>query len=137
MGLRTEVKQLTSHVKERDLRLERQWDLFCTTVGDLERQLQSVAIGYDQVEQKAAAFARENRELNIASQQQKPVSQGVTCDAADRAGFERAAALSHQKIEDQQAEIADLRDILGRVAAACPDVAAFVAPLTEISSRGA
>merc|ERR1711879_696799 len=52
-SLHSEVEQLSHQVEEHASRLERDRQQFYTTVSEMEQQLQSMAVGYEQVEQTA------------------------------------------------------------------------------------
>merc|ERR1712232_1365796 len=62
-ALHAEVAQLEREVWERDARIENDQRRLRATVGDLEQQLQAMAVGYEQVERASEASMRENEEL--------------------------------------------------------------------------
>merc|ERR1712060_490733 len=65
-ALHTEVAQLTQQVRDHDSRQERDRHHFCMTISEMEQQLQSMAVGYEQVEQASEMLKRDNEKLVVS-----------------------------------------------------------------------
>merc|ERR1712194_787204 len=133
-ALHTEVAQLTRQVEQQCSQLDLDRKQFFVTVSEMEQQLQSMAVGYLQVEQTAEVLKRDNEKLVIAKEAAERVrgqdSSGAGSSPEDQClSLEREAGVLRQHIEALQAEKTDLFDVFGQVIRACPDAAHFVAPL--------
>jgi len=128
-ALHEEVAQLTQEVEERSSRLEHERQQLRGTVSELEQQLQSMAIGYEQVERTSEALTRDNAQLR-ASLEAAERARRQGADAPQRLlALEQEAASARQRAEELQRERTDLLELLGHIVATCPDAARFVAPL--------
>lgn len=132
-ALHSEVILLEQDVAARDAGLARDRLQLRTAVNDLEQQLQSMAVGYEQLECASEASSREVADLRakLAAERARAASGGV-----GDAGGEGAAAAAleaagvRRRCGELEGERDDLLELLGRLATACPEVAApFVAPL--------
>jgi len=131
-ALHTEVEQLSQELDERNAHFEHERRQLRTSISELEQQLHSMAVGYEQVEQTSENLVRENARLKVSLEaaERARVQAGGAGGAADRSlALEREAAAARQRAEELQTDRADLLELLGRIVAACPDAAKFVAPL--------
>lgn len=133
--LHTEVGQLQEELDERGFQLEHERCQSRSVIAELERELHSVAVGYEQVEQASAAQAKEAAaaRAQLAAAERYLGGVGASPEEAPRRclELEREAAALRRKAEDMKVERGDLLELLGRIAAACPEARAFVAPLGE------
>lgn len=134
-ALHVEVGQLQEELEEQSRNLEHERRSSRAHVAELERELHSVAVGYEQVEQASAAHAKETAaaRTQLAAAERFIGGVGATPEDAPRRclELERESASLRRREEDMKCERADLLELLGRIAAACPEARAFVAPLGE------
>lgn len=131
--LHLEVGQLTQDLNHRDGELESCRLQFRSSVRDIEHQLESVAMGYEQVEQTSAGLHRENGELraSLAAEREWRAAQGSTATDG-RLQVEQNLASAEKRLREQHEELSDLQDLLNRVATACPGANVYVAPLNSV-----
>lgn len=134
-ALHTEVAQLQDELEEQSRTLEHERRASRAHIAELERELHSVAVGYEQVEQASAAAAKETAAVRaqLTAAERFIGGVGASPDDAPRRclELERETATLRRREEEMKAERADLLELLGTIAASCPEARAFVAPLGE------
>lgn len=112
-ALRTEVEQIQAEMNTRVGRLKHERRLLQANVLELELQLQSMVVGYGQVEQS-------NAELRAALSAASPSSPGAVDNSVSR------------RIEDLETERGELLAALGCLVSKFPEALHFVAPLGSV-----
>merc|ERR1712129_575591 len=122
-ALHTEVADLTEDLRQQQELLQAERRRLRASVVEQEQQLQSVAIGYEQVERQSEVLMRENVSLRASLA-------GATASRSEQqAAPQEEAAAARAQIEELQRERGDLLELLGRIVAACPEATGFIAPL--------
>eukprot|EP00927_Polykrikos_kofoidii_P076833 TRINITY_DN73858_c0_g1_i1.p1 TRINITY_DN73858_c0_g1~~TRINITY_DN73858_c0_g1_i1.p1 ORF type:complete len:995 (-),score=205.72 TRINITY_DN73858_c0_g1_i1:64-3048(-) len=137
-ALQTEVGQLFQEKEERDARYEEESGRLRAAVCELEQQLQSMAVGYEQVERTSESLARDNAELRaelaVLRQCNGSGGGGSGNDTVNRiVTVERTAANALHAANELRRQRDDLLELLSRVAAMSPEAARLVAPLGQAS----
>eukprot|EP00928_Gymnodinium_smaydae_P075633 TRINITY_DN5863_c0_g3_i1.p1 TRINITY_DN5863_c0_g3~~TRINITY_DN5863_c0_g3_i1.p1 ORF type:complete len:1022 (-),score=244.12 TRINITY_DN5863_c0_g3_i1:387-3410(-) len=135
-ALHTEVHQLTQEVATKEASLEEAKNHFRGMVCDMEQQLQSIAVAYEQLDMSAEATTQENAELRAELDREKRSRAGAVASPTENASaaLERRAERAERQADEVRAERDDLLELLGRIAASCPDAARFVAPLGQLAA---
>lgn len=120
--LHAEVSQLTKELEDLGRQLGDERSEARSNVSELERQLQAVATGYEEVEKASAVHAEKIVSLRAAA---TPLSEK-----------DREVLTARRRVEELEKDRADLLDLLGRVAAECPEAQCLIAPL-GVSVRAA
>jgi len=128
-ALHTEVEQLTQEVDERTARFDHERQQLRASVQELEQQLQSMAVWYEQVERNSQSQVRENARLKARLESLEQAGAPAGADAERCMAAERELSAMRQHNEELRVDRAELLELLGCIVAACPGAASFVAPL--------
>jgi len=128
-ALHAEVEQLLNEAEERQKRTDRERKQLRLVVTELEQQLQSMALGYEQVERTSEVLAQENTQLRALSAT-VGTSNSSIAPAQREEVLSRELACAQRHVSELQVERAELLELLGHLAAARPEAAAsMTAPL--------
>jgi len=122
-ALHCEVGDLTEELHKQKSQLEAERLRLRVSVSDLEKQLQAVAVGYEQVERQSDILSRENASLQSTLARNKPAS-----GQEAQVKAERDVAAARLQISELQGERDDLYELLGRISATCPEASKIIAP---------
>lgn len=128
-ALHAEVEQLLNEAEERQKRADRERKQLRLVVTELEQQLQSMALGYEQVERTSEALAQENTQLRAMTATVGASNSSVS-PAQREEVLSRELASAQRHVSELQVEHAELLELLGHLAAARPGAtASMTAPL--------
>jgi len=124
-ALHLERAELEAEMQQQQKRFESEHRRLSSCLCELQQQLQSVGISYEQVERQSCTLTQENKYLRNA------VIAMNSSTGAEQHGttLEQEVTTAQKQVENLQRERQDLLDMLGRIVAACPQVRGFVAPL--------